>query len=135
MKSNFSDVVEFNKRFCIPTPGQVTLITTSDMQERVDFIYEELAELVDGFNKADVEEVADALIDIAYVVMGTAIRLGLPWEELWDDVHRANMAKQPGITKRNMKYDCIKPEGWVGPKTREILASHNLGKGDEIGEK
>ena len=35
----------------------------------------------------------DALIDLTYVAMGTAYMMGLPWQDLWDEVQRANMSK------------------------------------------
>ena len=60
--------------------------------------------------------------------LGTANMMGLPWQALWEDVHRANMAKVPGITKRGHLVDCVKPGGWVGPKTLEILEHHNYNK-------
>jgi hypothetical protein len=31
-------------------------------------------------------------------------------------VQKANMAKVPGVTKRGMPNDAMKPEGWVGPE-------------------
>ena len=31
-------------------------------------------------------------------------------------VHAANMAKRPGMTKRGIANDAIKPDGWVGPE-------------------
>lgn len=68
---------------------------------------------------------ADALVDLVYVVKGTAAMMGLPWRALWDDVNGANMRKEPGETHRKMGFgaDIRKPEGWVGPKTVEILAA------------
>jgi predicted HAD superfamily Cof-like phosphohydrolase len=47
--------------------------------------------------------------------------MGLPWDELWDDVHRANMAKERGVGKRGHAVDCVKPVGWTPPKTEKIL--------------
>jgi hypothetical protein len=47
--------------------------------------------------------------------------MGLPWKELWDDVQRANMTKVRGVGKRGHAVDCIKPEGWIPPRTKEIL--------------
>ncbi len=48
------------------------------------------------------------------------------WNELWDDVQRANMAKEralrPEDSKRGSKWDVIKPEGWVPPRTAALVA-------------
>lgn len=50
------------------------------------------------------------------------------WDELWVDVQRANMSKEralkAGDSKRGSTWDVIKPEGWVPPRTAEIIAKH-----------
>ena len=50
------------------------------------------------------------------------------WDELWDDVQRANMSKERATkasdSKRGSTFDVIKPAGWVGPRTDEIIAKH-----------
>lgn len=67
---------------------------------------------------------ADALVDLVYVALGTAVMMGLPWQELWSDVHAANLRKVRGRTKRDMPLDLMKPEGWIGPQTASILGHH-----------
>lgn len=54
--------------------------------------------------------------------------MGMPiemWDEMWDDVQRANMAKERVLkaedSKRGSTWDVRKPPGWVGPRTEEIL--------------
>lgn len=89
--------------------------------ERVQFLQEELNELVDAFMVHDLDGQADALIDLVYVAKGTAVMMGLPWEKLWDDVQRANMSKVRGVGKRGHKVDLVKPPGWQGPHTGHIL--------------
>ena len=96
---------------------------------------EELAEFSDAcgmiasFSASTIDDVtndlagqADALVDLVYFAIGTAIMLGLPFEELWNDAHRANMTKVRGATHRGHPNDVTKPEGWVPPKTVEILS-------------
>lgn len=50
------------------------------------------------------------------------------WDELWEDVQRANMSKEralrAGDSKRGSTWDVIKPQGWVSPRTAEIIAKH-----------
>ena len=47
------------------------------------------------------------------------------WNALWDDVQRANMTKQRATSaaesKRGSAFDVIKPPGWVGPRTTELV--------------
>ena len=103
------------------TPGR---LTKGLMRERVDFLKEELDELKEAMDAEDLDKMADALIDLVYVAKGTAVMMGLPWAALWDDVQRANLAKEPGVTARGYLFDAKKPEGWVPPNTAAILKDH-----------
>lgn len=84
---------------------------------RVDFIREELEELED--NMHDPEEVVDALIDICVVAIGTLESFGVDGHAAWDEVLKANMAKEVGVKESRPNPlglpDLIKPDGWVGP--------------------
>lgn len=122
--SNFDDVKAFHRKFEMLDNDTPRHLTKRKLFERVEFLQEELMELSVAVLDQDLAAQADALIDLVYVAMGTASMMGLPWEELWDDVHRANMAKVRGTTHRGNKVDVMKPEGWVGPKTMDILNRH-----------
>lgn len=97
------------------------------MGERERFMQEELDEFKTARENNDLAEMADALIDLVYVTKGTALELGLPWENLWQDVQRANMAKVIGKTKRNISFDVAKPPGWEPPNTLQILMEADNG--------
>ena len=47
------------------------------------------------------------------------------WDALWDDVQRANMSKERAVSKdqskRGSTWDVFKPEGWIGPRTEEMV--------------
>lgn len=132
MNTNFKDVRAFNLKFDLVVGDQPQHLTARKLKERIEFINEELVEFIlasgvspqgEQIGEQNMAEMADALVDLVYVAMGTAVMMGLPWERLWDDVHRANMAKERGTTDR-MRADLIKPQGWVGPKTATILAEN-----------
>lgn len=134
--SNFGDVGWFHKRFELHEvswdgdPGP-TEITPELLEFRTRFLKEELQEFTDASLVMDHAAMADALIDLVYVAMGTAHFFGYPWQELWDDVQRANMAKERAAadgsnSARQSAWDVVKPEGWVPPKTAEILAKHGF---------
>lgn len=122
--SNFDDVRAFHQKFgllCFDAPG---MLTQRQLLDRVEFMQEEVAEFDEARQVLDMAGMADALIDLVYVAMGTGVQLGLPWQALWDDVQRANMVKVRGMTKRGHAVDVTKPPGWVGPRTMEILLEH-----------
>jgi predicted HAD superfamily Cof-like phosphohydrolase len=120
------DVKAFYEKFEQPMSSIPTqdLVTPTRLIERINFMQEELDEFKEGAATRDMALMADSLIDLVYVVKGTAIEMGLPWEELWMDVQRANMAKVIGQTKRGIQIDVAKPPGWVGPKTEAILFTY-----------
>lgn len=90
---------------------------------RMSLILEELHELVlalrddDLHSKSSLREVnvADALADLAYVVIGTAVSLDIPLPEVFDEVHRSNMTKS--VTGG------VKPKGssFEGPRIRQVI--------------
>jgi predicted HAD superfamily Cof-like phosphohydrolase len=60
---------------------------------RMDMLTEEVAELEDAICDDNLLKIADALGDIAYVVIGTAVTYGIPFDAVFAEVHRSNMTK------------------------------------------
>ena len=114
----FKDVATFHedilKDFASPVPS---LISADYCEERVAFLLEETEEFMVATRLGDIVKVADALADIVYVALGTAYRMGLPFDEIWNAVQAANMRKVRGLTARGNAVDAMKPAGWVGPET------------------
>lgn len=91
------------------------------LEFRLKFLEEELDEtrkaaLLDKNPK----EVVDGLIDLCVVAIGTLDAFGIDPQVAWDEVHNANMAKNPGVKETRPNPlglpDLIKPEGWTGPE-------------------
>jgi predicted HAD superfamily Cof-like phosphohydrolase len=129
--SDFTDVGEFHKKFGLPHPGDRRaphLIPEDVANFRLQFLYEELGELADAYENEDLEGIADALIDLVYVALGTAHFHHLPWTALFNEVQRANMqkarAQSSDDSKRNSEFDVVKPENWKTPQLLEILLQH-----------
>lgn len=123
--SNYSDVRAFQTKFGQLVSDVPRHLTKRKLLERIAQMQEELDEFKDAVEADDIADQADALVDLVYFAMGTANHMGLPWQALWDDVQRANMSKVPGVKpERGFLVDCIKPEGWEGPKTMAILLAH-----------
>lgn len=115
--SMMRDVADFHELILNdPTNNTPTLLSAEYCTERTKFMYEELSEFIESAQDGNIVGVADALADIVYVALGTAYKMGLPWDEIWAAVQSANMRKVRGTTKRGNKVDAAKPEGWVGPE-------------------
>ena len=100
------------------------MLTRTLERERLECLREERHELEPAFEQGDFAGAADALVDLVVFAKGTAVLMGLPWAALFDDVMRANMAKVRGVGHRGHAVDLVKPLGWQGPKTHEILEDH-----------
>ena len=107
----------------VTVPSTPTPLTRERGLARIEHLQEEIAELkdaltVDNKNPGDLEEQADAFVDIIYIALGGLIEMGITPGAVFNEVHRANMDKVSGeVSKRpsNFGYDAIKPEGWTGP--------------------
>lgn len=128
--SGFHDVGDFNRKFDLPAVPRPPnhewttphLIDENTFLYRLGFLLEELHELQLAYQHRDLPGVADALVDLAYVVYGTAHFMGLPWDALWAEVQRANLAKTPKVgTKRGHRFDVGKPPDWAPPDVAGVL--------------
>tara|TARA_R110000868_G_scaffold356493_1_gene617979 strand:+ start:39 stop:443 length:405 start_codon:yes stop_codon:yes gene_type:complete len=134
MATNYQDIINFHNKFGLKYDGKPMLLDKNTTDFRIKFIQEELNELIESSNNNDIVGMADALVDIVYVAMGTAYMMGLPWQELWSEVQRSNMEKVRALnsseSKRNTSLDVVKPKGWTPPNL-ELIISDAASK-DEI---
>lgn len=115
--SLFDDVTEFQVKILgIAAIIQPKLLGSHDFDHAVACLEEELDELQAAYHDNDLVGVADALADLIYFALGTAYKMGLPFNEIWAAVHKANMSKVRGVTKRGHECDAKKPDSWVGPE-------------------
>lgn len=132
--TNYADVHAFHTHFGLPAPALPEQLTEDVFLFRTRFMQEELDELGQAFYSLHqppltepqrLAEMADALIDLVYVAMGTAVMMGLPWQLLWDEVQRKNMQKVKVLSaqdsKRGHAFDIKKPEGWTPPDIERLL--------------
>ena len=115
----FEDVADFHEMILNdPTAPDAapSLVSQEYCIERARFMHEELDEFCADSGSGNIVGAADALADIIYVALGTAYKMGLPFDEIWAAVQAANMRKVRGTTKRGNAVDARKPEGWVGPE-------------------
>jgi hypothetical protein len=97
------------------------------MDFRIKFLAEELQEAYLANDQKAAEDLVDAMIDLCVVAIGTLDIYGVDAQKAWDEVLKANMAKQPGVKPNRPNPlglpDLMKPEGWVGP-THEGNTGH-----------
>lgn len=144
MSNYFDDVGRFHGQFDLPVSHETWaktgtrlpgVISTTEFNFRIAFLFEELKELIEGNEAGDLGRVADALVDLVWVALGTAHYCGLPFDALWKEVQRANMEKRPWregdpIKPRNAQgLEIVKPDGWVPPDIEGVLTDfqHKLG--------
>ena len=88
---------------------------------RSHLILEETAELHEALAYGDEERALDALADLLYVLLGTAVTLDLPLAEAFDEVHRSNMTKTKQADDPDNCRVRAKGNSYEKPRIREIL--------------
>lgn len=94
---------------------------------RCALIREENDELRGAFDAENIIEVADALGDLIYVVLGTAVACGIDLEPVFQEIHRSNRTKliKDGdgnytLTKNHLGK-VLKPSTYEPPNLQPIL--------------
>lgn len=86
---------------------------------RVKFLKEELDETAKAVENADPEEIVDGLIDLCVVAIGTLDAFGVDAHKAWNEVLKANMAKEVGVKESRPNPlglpDLVKPDDWSPP--------------------
>lgn len=116
----------FDKAFGEPGASLLEVIRLRGalIQEEYVETLEALALVEKGQREDALELLADGLVDLVYVVIGTAIAFGIPFDECWKEVQRTNMAKTDPKTGGPIYREdgkLLKPEGWEPPDLKSIL--------------
>ena len=117
--------MDFHRAFNLPRNADPTLEVTAELAAlRLRLLAEEVGELDEAMQDADLVAVADALADITYVVFGTAITYGIDLEAVVREVHRSNMSKLDARGRPVMREDgkVLKSERYTPPDVNTVLA-------------
>ena len=120
------DIADFNEKFGVQqrTFGFFDL-TDEEATFALKALREEVQEYETALLEEDTEGQFDALIDLVYFAMGRAAIHSFPFDQGWNRVHQANMAKERATcasqSKRGSALDIIKPEGWKPPYLEDLL--------------
>ena len=116
------DADEFITRFALHTGPE---ITQRQLQVRINHLQEELQELQQAADRRDTAEILDALVDLAYIAVGTARMCDWDFAEAWRRVHTANMqkirAERAVDSKRGTTFDVVKPTGWQAADLTDLV--------------
>lgn len=95
LQDKLNKVAEFHDAFRVGNNLAPTLITSQETLLRYTLMREENEEYLEAANKGDLVEVADALGDQLYILLGTILRHGLQDKigEVFDEIQRSNMSK------------------------------------------
>lgn len=124
--SYYTDVKDFQIAFGQRVGEKAELPKEAERQLRVKLLVEEMQEYIDGEQNDDIVEIADAIADIIYIACGTAVSYGIPLDDIFNEVHRSNMAKLvDGKPLYREDGKVMKPEGWTPPNIEKIIADHS----------
>ena len=108
----------------VPTPG----IPEWVRDLRTALLVEEVRELTDAAAAGDIVGIADGIADVVYVAIGTAVAYGIPFDEVFREVHRSNMTKVNTPDEAKL----VKGLGYEPPRIAEILgemSNHSCPRG------
>ena len=93
------------------------------MNFRIKMMQEELDETKAAFKNKDQEEMVDGIIDMCVFAIGTLEVFGVDANKAWDEVLKANLAKEVGVKPERPNPlglpDLIKPADWEGPSHKD----------------
>jgi predicted HAD superfamily Cof-like phosphohydrolase len=121
-------VLEFHQKFFMTISKFPSVTEAENRNLRVKLIQEELGEYkVAAFNH-DIEEIADALGDLLYVVYGAAVSHGIDLEPVFNEIHRSNMTKlrEDGTIIYNELGKVMKPETYSPADLEPIIIMQTI---------
>jgi predicted HAD superfamily Cof-like phosphohydrolase len=117
-------VYEFHKKYNCIALDKPEMPDAQLLLLRGRLIVEEASEFLKAASNRDMDEIADSLADLLYVVYGTAVVMGIDMEPISDEVQRSNMTKDGGghdsggKVMKGPQYSppnivsCLKDQGW-----------------------
>lgn len=95
LEDKLNKVAEFHDAFLVGNNHTPTIIQAAEVELRFNLMKEENEEYLEAAQRGDLVEVADALGDQLYILLGTILRHGLQHKigEVFDEIQRSNMSK------------------------------------------
>ena len=126
--SMFDDTMSFQIKYGLYDPNVFGFLPEENMKVKIGHLQEEMAEVLKAYENKDLNEFCDGILDLVYVGLGTLALMNMPANALWTDIQIRNMNKiratADTVGKRGSTFDVVKPAGWTGPRTAEIISEH-----------
>ncbi|MFD0856890.1 MazG nucleotide pyrophosphohydrolase domain-containing protein [Actinomadura adrarensis] len=124
--SGFTALVSrFHAAFGLPRQQRPSTHVDEDVKKlRRALLEEETRELDEAMDADDLVAIADALGDIVYVALGTAVTYGIDLDAVLAEVHRSNMSKlgPEGRPLLDKAGKVIKSDQYFRPNIADVLA-------------
>ena len=114
----------FNKAFDIPVKRKPSLLSEEEYQLKFKLLNEELNEYLEACIQGDIVEVADAIVDMQYILSGIIIGHGFQglFDDLFIEVHESNMSKlENGKVLRRKDGKVLKGKNYFKPDLEKIM--------------
>ena len=125
MKKQIEQVKAFHTAFKVNVESQPVIPKEERCQLRFKLLKEELEEFQEAYQNNDLVEVADALVDLQYILLGSVLEFGLQdkFVELFDEVQRSNMSKLDDNGQPIYREDgkVLKSSNYSPPDLKPIL--------------
>lgn len=125
MQEQINKLKEFNNTYGVPYSEEPKLLETKDYLLRYDLMKEEMTEYFDACIDNDLVEIADALGDQLYILLGTIISHGMGniIENVFNEIHSSNMSKLGEDGKPIYREDgkVLKGPKYFAPNIKQFL--------------
>jgi|ERR1035437_473868 predicted HAD superfamily Cof-like phosphohydrolase len=128
MQDKLKKLIEFHTTYeCVWNDEITPVVDEKLVRLRHRLMQEENKEYLEAALSGDKIEIADALGDELYILLGTIITHGLQHkiEEVFDEIHRSNMSKLDENGKPIFREDrkVLKGKNYFKPNIKEIIES------------
>lgn len=87
-------VSEFHEAIGLPRPNEPSIDVSDELHHlRQRLLDEEVREVAQAVRERDLTQIAKELADVVYIACGTALTYGIPFDDVFAEVHRSNMSK------------------------------------------
>lgn len=115
-----SMVTEFHRKFGFTINEMPTILDDELWRVRHDNTLKELKELETAHINRDIVAVADAITDLNYFTIGTAVASGIDLDPVFEEIHRSNMTKDRPVGGGDKK--AVKGPNYSKPNLVPIIA-------------